>query len=149
MNDLMVSIIRRNEADFIRALGKDNINAVSRANGLTSMHLAIYWPWALQQLIQAGGDVNCEDNDQRRPIHLAVGCGQAEAVEILLQCDCSVFTPDYSNSLLQESLSRGREFDHVSSLIIDALIDRHMRLRELALLLLPNNSDISKETILY
>jgi hypothetical protein len=151
MNDLMVSIIRRNEADFIRALGKDNINAVSRANGLTSVHLAIYWPWALQQIIQAGADVNCKDNDHRRPIHLAVGCRQAEAVQILLQADCSVSTPNYSNSLLQESLIQGREFDHVSNLVIDALIDRHARLRDLALSLLPNNSGleghICKETI--
>ena len=46
------------------------------------MHLANYWPWALKQIIQAGADVNCEDNDHRRPIHLAVGCRQADAVEI-------------------------------------------------------------------
>jgi hypothetical protein len=151
LNDLMVSIIRRNEPDFLRALGKDDIHAVSRANGLRAIHLAIYWPWALKQIIQAGADVNCEDNDQRRPIHLAVACRQAQSVGILLQADCSVSTPDYSNSLLQEALTQGREFDNVTDLIIDALIDRHTRLRDLALSVLPNDSgpsvDTEKETL--
>ncbi|KAF4157379.1 hypothetical protein CNMCM6936_005687 [Aspergillus lentulus] len=151
LNDLMVSIIRRNEPDFIRALGKDDIHAVSRANGLRAIHLATYWPWALRQIIQTGADVNCEDNDHRRPIHLAVACQQAQAVEILLQADCSVSTPEYSNSLLQEALIQGRVFDHVTDLIIDALIDRHTRLRDLALSVLPNNSgssvDTEKETL--
>ena len=146
LNDLMVSIIRRNEPDFIRALGKDDIHAVSRANGLRAIHLAVYWPWALKQIIQAGADVNCEDNDQRRPIHLAVACRQTQSVEILLQADCSVFTPVYSYSLLQEALRQGREFDYVTGLVVDALIDRHTRLRDLALSVLPNDSGLSVDT---
>ena len=85
MNDLMASLIRQNEAEFSQALWKDDIHAVSSANGLTAIHLAVYWPWALQQLIRAGADVNCEDSDHRRPIHLAVACLQVEAVDILLQ----------------------------------------------------------------
>ena len=48
-------------------------------------------------------------------------------------------------------MHQGRDFDHVSNLVVDILIDRHTRLRDLAVLLLSESSSlegsISKETI--
>lgn len=141
----MISIIQRSEAGFLKAITKDNIRAASLANGLTAMHFAIYWPWGLRELIDAGADINCEDSLCRRPIHLAVGCGQTDAAEILLAADCSLSTPEYSYSLLQESLRQGRDFDHISSKIIHALIDRHRRLINFALSVLPSSSPLRKQ----
>lgn len=79
-----------------------------------------------------------EDSLGRRPLHLAVACRQDETDILLLKAECSLYTPEYSSSLLQESLKGGRKFDHVTSRIIEALIDRHTRLLEWAMLMLPD-----------
>ena len=90
-------------------------------------------------------NINCADHNGRRPIHLAVACRQPEAVKLLLEADCSLATPDYSNSLLQVALGNGRNYDHITNLVIDALIDRHSRLARLALLVLPDDSAVRIE----
>jgi hypothetical protein len=76
LSPLSISILQRSAEEFTRALQKDAINEFSRVNGLGPLHFAIYWPWALEQLIDAGADIHCEDNWGRRPIHLAVACRQ-------------------------------------------------------------------------
>lgn len=137
----MLAIVQRNKEEFSKAIVKGNIHQASLANGVTATHLAIYWPWALRKLIEAGADVNCEDSLGRRPIHLATACSQDEAIIILLEADCSLMTPDYSHSLLQESLRHGKAFEHISSRIVLALVDRHTRLYNLALSILPKYSN--------
>ncbi|KAF3018437.1 hypothetical protein E8E14_005247 [Neopestalotiopsis sp. 37M] len=137
LSNLMIAIIRRHKLNFNNAMAKDNINQASDANGLAAIHFAVYWPWALRRLIEAGADVNCEDSLGRRPIHIATACGQAEAVRLLLDADCALNPPNWSLSLLHESLRLGRDFDSVTSCIIDALIDRHTRLAKLASSVLP------------
>lgn len=133
----MIAIIRRQKLNFNKAMAKDNIRQASDANGLAAIHFAVYWPWALRRLIEAGADVNCEDSLGRRPIHIATACGQAEAVRLLLDANCALNPPNWSLSLLHESLRLGRDFDSVTSCIIDALIDRHTRLAKLASSVLP------------
>lgn len=117
----------------------------SLANGLTAVHFAVYWPWALQQLIDAGADVDSEDELKRRPIHLAMACGQDEAVSILLKADCSLSTPNSMSSLLQESLRKGQMFEHTSSRLVHAIIDRHTRLINLALSVSLDSSSIKMQ----
>jgi hypothetical protein len=141
----MIAVIRQSETDFDRAVAKDSIHHACDPNGLTATHFAIYWPGALQQLIRAGADVNCKDRLGRRPIHLAVACGQVEAVLILLEMDCSFGGPNDANSLLQESLIQGQHFDHVTSRIIDGLIDRHTRLINLASSVLPDHYEFRRQ----
>lgn len=140
---MIVSIIQRDKNYFSRRLALDDLGP-SRVTGLAPIHFAICWPWALQQLIIAGADINCEDKSGRRPIHLAVACGPIEAVEILLQADCSIYTHSYFNSLLQEAKTRQQTDDYVVTLIVDALIDRHTRLINLAMPWLPDGSDLKK-----
>ncbi|KAI0802917.1 hypothetical protein GGR55DRAFT_691837 [Xylaria sp. FL0064] len=142
LSDLIVSILRRDEEAFARALVVNDLEQACYMDGLTPLHFATYWPWALQQLIAAGIDINCEDSYGRRPIHLAVACGQVRAAEMLLQADCLVYTPEYSRGLLQESL-RG-ECDQTSNWIIDALIDRHSRLINLTMTLSPDHPDVKE-----
>ncbi|KAF7521464.1 hypothetical protein G7054_g12450 [Neopestalotiopsis clavispora] len=144
LTDLMIAIIHRAEADFDRAIANGSIHENSDANGLTAIYFATFWPKALRRLIRAGANVNCEDRLGRRPIHLAVGCGQAEATLILLEADCSIYTPKYSCSLLQESLKQGRDFDYVTTRIIDTLIDRHTRLIDWVSSLLPESPTLAK-----
>lgn len=112
-------------------------------NGLAAIHFAIYWPLALKELIAVGVNINCEDSHGRRPIHLAVACRQRQAVEILLEADCAISTPKYSNSLPRESL-RYRGYDQIVNLIIDVLINRHTRLMKLAASVLPDNLDLKQ-----
>lgn len=115
-------------------------------NRLHAIHFAVTWPPALQQLISAGADINCEDDHGRRPIHLAVSLGETSAVEILLRADCALFTPWETLSLLQEALkhryddSEGRI--QIIHSIIDGLVDRHERLRNLAFSGLPDSSPV-------
>ncbi|KAI1271889.1 hypothetical protein F5Y07DRAFT_327944 [Xylaria sp. FL0933] len=142
LSDLIVSILRRDEEAFTRALVRDDLEQACHMDGLTPLHFATYWPWALQQLIAAGVDINCEDNYGRRPIHLAVACGQMRAAEMLLQADCSIYTPQYSRGLLQESLRQ--DYGQMSNWIIDALIDRHTRLINLTIALSPNHPDVKE-----
>lgn len=140
-DELIVAILNRSEDGFQRALMRRGSRIrESPANQLSAMHFAIYWPLALRELIDAGANINCEDSHGRRPIHLAVACRQSEAVEMLLRADCALYTPDYSNSLLQEALARGRTFDQSTEKIIEALVDRHSRLLQLAYSILPYES---------
>ncbi|KAI1349778.1 hypothetical protein F5Y01DRAFT_316451 [Xylaria sp. FL0043] len=142
LSDLIASILRRDEETFTRALVRDDLEQACHMDGLTPLHFATYWPWALQQLIAAGFDINCKDNHGRRPIHLAVACGQVRTAEMLLQADCSIYTPEYSRGLLQESLRR--ECDQMSNWIVDALIDRHTRLIDLTTTLSPDHPNVKE-----
>ncbi|KAI0410263.1 hypothetical protein F5X98DRAFT_359939 [Xylaria grammica] len=144
INDLIVSILRQDRESFLRALTQSNLNQYSGVNRLIPVNFAIYWPSALEELIAAGVDVNCEDSLGRGPIQLAIGCGQAPAADILLRADCSLYTPKGSKTLLQEGLLQGRDFDYVTEWIIDALIDRHTRLIDLAILVLPDDSELKR-----
>ncbi|KAH7149848.1 hypothetical protein B0J13DRAFT_660603 [Dactylonectria estremocensis] len=145
--ELIIAIIQQSESDLKREIFRCDVNHVSPENGLSAIHFAIYWPLALRELINAGANVNCQDHYGRRPVHLAVACGQREAVEILIAADCSLFTPHYSNSLLQESLRNGRDFDQTTNVIVDALVSRHTRLVNLALSTLPDTSELKTQLI--
>ncbi|KAH7160682.1 hypothetical protein EDB81DRAFT_323063 [Dactylonectria macrodidyma] len=146
--ELIIAIIQQSESDFKREISRCDFNHVSPQNGLSAMHFAIYWPLALRELINAGANINCQDNYGRRPVHLAVACGQRESVETLIEADCSLFTPEYSNSLIQESLRNGRDFDQTTNLIVDALVNRHTRLVNLALSTLPDTSELKTRLVL-
>ncbi|KAI4869398.1 hypothetical protein F4820DRAFT_407287 [Hypoxylon rubiginosum] len=103
------------------------------------------WPSALQQLISAGADVNCEDDYGRRPIHLAVALDEILAVE-MLKADCALITPENTYSLLQLALDHQFGYRQgrieIPNLVIDGLIDRHERLRNLAFSVLPDSSPV-------
>lgn len=94
---------------------------------------------ALTALSQIGVDVNVEDHFHRRPIHLAVSLGDSEAVNILLEKDCAIWTHDSSLSLLHHAfLSKGVEnCERVANSVIIAHIDRYTRFFDLALSMLP------------
>ena len=48
----------------------------------------------LQQLLEAGDDPNCGDDDNCSPLHLAALCGGALATEILLEAGADVHASD-------------------------------------------------------
>lgn len=63
---------------------------------------------------------------------------------MLLEADCAIATPDHLKSLLWMSLSSGQDCDQITDLIIDALANRHTRLIELALSVLPYYLDLDQ-----
>lgn len=108
--------------------------------GLSAVHFAITWPYALRILIESGADLDSKDNYCRRPIHLAVALGQLEAVRILLQADCAISCHDRGfDSLLQMALllEDTQYKENIINEIAEALIDRHTRLFTLAVSVLP------------
>ena len=115
------------------------LNRRSPVNGLAPIHFAVLWPTGLRMLVGRGVDVNTEDNYGRRPIHLAVALGIVDSVECLLKADCGLFTPAEDCSLFQYALMlySEEEKSRVVFQIIQALHDRHIRLRDRALSYLP------------
>ncbi len=117
----------------MRILGKADPSHASNFNGLTASHFATTWTWGLRHLIQVGANVDAKDHYGRRPLHLAVANGYVEAVHILLQKDCSLFTPTSTPSLLELSLDLdGPAQIPITDAITVALIDRHKRLLDRA-----------------
>lgn len=110
------------------------------------MHFAVIWPTALCRLIIVGALVDVQDNLGRRPIQLAVAMGVVESVRILIEADCSLATSNSHRSLLQESLLvEDKETGmRISNLIIQGLIDRHTRLLNIAMAVLPPSSKLAK-----
>ena len=51
-------------------------------------------PAFLEQLLKAGGDINLQDRERRKPIHYAAGCVSAEPFKLLLKSGASVHDVD-------------------------------------------------------
>ena len=116
---------------MLRVLKKVDINRRSLSNGLTALHFAIEWPWALQHLVEENADVNVVDHSGRRPIHLAIATGQFESALLLLQADCALESPTVSLLQLALQLEDPEQRDVMIPAVIDALVDRHSRLLQL------------------
>ena len=138
---LVPMILQRREENFRRVISKANfpdLNHVSSINGLTPMHFAVMWPTALKMLVERGSSVNVEDKYGRRPIHLAVALGLASSVDCLIGADCALFTPPDHRSLLETAMMlTGSERRHILDALTVALNDRHTRLIDRAISLLP------------
>jgi len=127
-------------------LPKCNVNRTSSVNGLAAIHFAVTWSWALEKHIRAGADINVVDIYGRSPIHLAVALGKQKSVEILLQADCALFTRDEHRSLLQEAMrTKGTKHDQIIEAVVRALIDRHRRLVNFALAVLPVSAPLRSQ----
>lgn len=121
----------------------------SPINGEHAIHFAVLWPAALSRLILAGVDVNVQDKFERRPIQLAVAMGVVESVQMLIKADCSLATSHSHRSLLQESLlfREKHEREQIFSLIVQGLINRHTRLLNIAMAVLPPSTKLIKSII--
>lgn len=131
----MAAIRERSEPKFQRCLVRSDTNYQSPVTGLSPVHFAITWPYALKILFESGVDIDSKDKHCRRPIHLAVALGRLEAVRILLQVDCAISCHDRGfDSLLQMALSlENMQYkEEKMQEIAEALIDRHTRLFKLA-----------------
>jgi len=140
LGDLVPIIIERQEEHFSRIVKKAKLSILNRkspVNGLAPIHFAVLWPIGLKMLVGRGVDVNIEDNYGRRPVHLAVALGIDESVRCLLNADCGLFTPAEDCSLLQYALRLNES--QILLQIIQALRDRHTRLQDMAMSLLPRS----------
>lgn len=145
-NAIVSAILRRSERDFQRALIRCNPDNKSPRNGLCAVHFAVVWPTALRQLISAGADIDVQDNFERRPIQLAVALGSVESVNLLIEADCSLYTPSSHLGILQECLMLKKENkrEQISALIVQGVINRHERLLSFASATLPQSSKVFK-----
>ena len=132
-----MAILQRSEKDVLRALMKGNVNRKSPINGLTALHFAIEWPWALRQLLEVKADVNAVDHSGRRPIHLAVATGHPESAVLLLQADSTLARPTISLLQLALQLQDPEQRDVIIPAVVDALVNRHSRLLQLGRAVLP------------
>ncbi|KAK7409055.1 hypothetical protein QQX98_008759 [Neonectria punicea] len=69
---------------------KANIEACSRTRE-TPLHLAIRYTEAVKALLEAGSEINAQDNDLRTPVYIAAYHGLTKSLETLLQ-----YKPDLS-----------------------------------------------------
>ena len=138
---LVFIILQRSEKELLRILRKVDINHKSPINGLTALHFAIEWPWALRHLLNENADINAIDDFGRRPIHLAVATGHFESAIALLQADCAIMTSRMTWSLLQLALqfTNAEQRSVTIPAIVDALADRHNRLLKLGRAALPED----------
>ncbi len=138
---LVLTILQRSEKELLRILREVDINHKSPINGLTALHFAIEWPWALQHLLNENADINATDDFGRRLIHLAVATGHFESAIALLQADCAIMTSKTTPSLLQLALqfTNAEQRSVIIPAIVDALADRHNRLLKLGRAALPED----------
>lgn len=143
-NELVPAILERDEARFQKALAGCDPKHQAVATGLSPIHFAVTWATALTALLKIGVDVNVQDHSHRRPIHLATAMGASEAVNVLLDVDCAIWTHRNSLSLLQEALQGNdkQARERIANSIITAYIDRYTRFFNLALSVLPQSSPI-------
>jgi hypothetical protein len=146
------TILQRDEKEFQRVLKTSDIHHVSKYNGQTALHFATEWPYALSILLEKGANINAADRYGRRPIHLAVELSVCLSVQTLLQADCALYTPVSYEPLLSTALRvfhcrfyRGSiaEIHAVIETVLSTFIDRHKRLRNLAVSLLNEESKVS------
>jgi len=142
LGDLVPIILQRQEKHFHHIIKRTELSILNRKspiNGLAPIHFAVLWPTGLKMLMKRGVDINIEDNHGRRPVHLAVALGIVESVQCLLNADCGLFTPAEDYSLLQYALFSCEEGADSQILfqLIQALCDRHTRLRDMAISHLP------------
>ena len=143
-NDLVPAMLGRDEVRLRKAFASRDSKHQSAATGLSPINFSVTWPTALTALIKIGVDVNVQDHSHCRPIHLATALGASQAVNILLEEDCALWTHTSSHSLLQEALQGNDEQarERIANSIIIAYIDRYTRFFSLALSVLPQSSPI-------
>ena len=149
----MQTILQQDEKEFQRVLKTADIHRVSKYNGQTALHFATEWPYALNILLRKGANINAADHHGRRPIHLAVELGVCSSVQALLQADCTLYTPVSYPPLLYKALSilhLGNnlwiptvEIHAMIETVVSAIIDRCKRLRNLAEILLDEETKVS------
>ncbi|KAI0384186.1 hypothetical protein F5Y04DRAFT_293520 [Hypomontagnella monticulosa] len=144
LGPLVPTILTQSERDFKKVLGKYDVNHASRVNGLTAAHFAVYWPFALRALIAAGADIDCSDHHSRRPIHLAVDLHLPEAVEILIEADCALWSSKSLLSLHQSALITPIH-DGISHTVVGGIIDRLGRLFRLGAIMLSEESPLRQK----
>jgi hypothetical protein len=142
LGDVVPIILQQKEEHLrhiIRKAKLSTLNRKSPVNGLAPVHFAVLWPIGLRILVNRGVDVNIEDDYGRRPIHLAVASGIPDSVRCLINADCGLFTPAEDHSLLQYALNLDddQEWLSISFHLVQALSDRHTRIRNLAKSCLP------------
>jgi hypothetical protein len=142
LGDIVPIILQQQEEHLCHMMKKVNLSTLNRkspVNGLAPVHFAVLWPIGLRMLVDRGVDVNIEDDYGRRPIHLAVASGINDSVRCLLNADCGLFTPADDDSLLQYTLNLddAQERLSISFQLIQALSDRHTRIKDLANSCLP------------
>lgn len=148
-SDMVRAILQRDESRLRKALANCDPKRQSTATGLSPIHFAVTWPMALAALTKIGVDVNAKDHSHRSPIHLATALGKCDAVDILVDEDCAIWSHRKSLPLLQETL-QGRNQQtrlQIANSIITAYIDRYSRLFNLALSVLPQSSPILAELV--
>ncbi|OTB10237.1 hypothetical protein K445DRAFT_27823 [Daldinia sp. EC12] len=147
LSPLVSAIINQSEKYFTRIIRRCDINYASSVNGLTAMHFAVSWPFALRALIETGANIECEDHHNRRPIHLAAELQFYEAVEILVKAACALWSPPSLRALHQSALlhplpvqTRAPVHDGVVHAVTERVIDRHTRLFCLGTTMIPESS---------
>lgn len=146
-NDICLAVARKSEVDLQRALAVSP-RAINETNNMsqTALHLAVEWPAGMRLLLEAGADVDCLDCVMLSPLNYAINRSLIEPIHVLGNADCSLL--DYSHSpILKDAIRIGEncrgkqtliaEGKMVTDLVVDLVIDRRQRLRDLATRLLP------------
>ena len=132
-----MAILQKSEKEVLRALMKVNVNRKSPINGLTALHFAIEWPWALRHLLGKNADINAVDHFGRSPVHLAIATGHPESAVLLLQADSTLESPTVSLLQLALQLEEPKQRDVIIPPVVDALANRYSRLLQLGRAILP------------
>lgn len=146
-NDICLAVARKSEVDLQRALAVSP-RAINETNNMsqTALHLTVEWPAGMRILLEAGADVDCLDCVMLSPLNYAINRSLIEPIHVLGNADCSLL--DYSHSPISNDAirigedCRGKqtliaEGKMVTDLVVDLVIDRRQRLRDLATRLLP------------
>ena len=123
------------------------------ALGQTAVHLSVYWPECLQDLLEAGADVDVMDQEGDTPIFYAAFLLLPEPLRVLAGKQCVMHTTSYS--LLERLLLHLHQHQHhqwlrtkaltkdhrvVLNIIIRLVVERRRKLEELARIFLDAKS---------
>ena len=142
---LALAVLSRSETALISALRLSSSNVNERnVFAQTPLHLAIGWPFAVEQLLKAGADANAVDCQGNSVIYVACEVRSTETVHLLLASGCAIFGRELDNPFSQyyrDALEAALHDGPIFDIILSEVRRRSTRLLEMA------RQHLSKETL--
>nr|XP_053654673.1 putative ankyrin repeat protein RF_0381 [Cherax quadricarinatus] len=112
--DIVQMLLNKSRCDLSKKGSYYYMELEHEINSVTALHIAAAEGYddCVKMLLDAGADVNCQDDDGRTPLHYAAENNNADIVQMLLnnsRCDCAL-NIKANNYITQQSFEVNGEY---------------------------------------